>query len=1027
MAVTIAASTCTGAAVSAADFEDVPATSSYYPYINELKALGVIDGISEGKFGPEQTLTRAQFAKIVSIAFRLQNNGNIVPFSDIQNHWAEEYIHAAYQAGIITGTSERTFSPGKAINREEAAVMVWRYAQKQGLSSGKVLNFREAPASWAVTEISSVIAHGWYGKDVKKISDGWSYRPKDAMTREEAAALIDLSMQDVPGSLSNAGAGKPGQNGSSGVSSGLPSGNVPYGSMVVLTAAKDGAAIYYTIDGSDPKTSRTRKHYSSPIPVLNNVVIKTYAVNYSSSGKASSSDVSTYWYVTKAALSNQSGLNDPLDNFKQIHSRSNIFISSSDPAYFGNDSKRMARTSTKPGTIIYRTDYDISSIMIYSYFFTGIDLEKNQLFVSENGKDYKEITAKVYAIGYPAGNWQQYVYEVSSLPLRIRYLKIVMRGSAKSWSPQLSKVTLNRSTASVDMKSTRSADSLLVELTSDSKGARIYYRVNNGSAFKPYSGPLKLTGYNVLETYAVKDGKVPSPFRKYRLNAGKDVKVDRFGQMVSANFPGKVTSEEELVADAAADASYYGSLKPPADRDSYGGLAGSSAKYGIKGTGFFAIQKVGNRKMMTTPAGNIFFSIGMNGITPNETYTMVKGREHDFEWLPTYEGEYQSAFITPDHGSFSFYMANKFRKTGAVPTNSSFYAEAVYRLKKWGFNSAGGFSPDKYGQANKFPYTRMLPLNSMSWAKISGISIFDIFAPDAEAKIDQAFKQSLTPYKNDPLLIGYFIDNEYDFHKFYSHVPKLKASSAAIKGRLVQTLKNKYKEIDAYNSSWNTSFKSFDELKDAELPVSTSQSWRDMNEFFRYYLDTFYGTVSRIYRKYDPNHLLLGDRWMVTPFRNEKFRSVLAEVEGKYVDVISINYYSYNIETDLLNDVYTKSGGKPILISEFGYGTGEQGLKPLLPNSAGNQLQRGMRYRNYVEGVASLDYIVGAHLFNYVDQAGHGRYWQGIWGERYNSGVINVADRPYKDYLEGIRATNYDIYKVFLRERPKFYYDFSSK
>lgn len=929
LTVAFAALSCMGTPASAADFKDVPRSNPYFSYINYLKSLGVVDGIGHGLFGPEQTLTRAQFAKLIAIAFQLDVSGKPVPFTDIKDHWAAAYIRTAYNAGIISGTSKTTFSPGKPIKREEAAVMVWRYAQKLGLSPGKVLNFREDPHSWAVKEINSVIAHGWYGEEVTENSGVWSYKPHATMTRQESAALIALALKDIPGSVSE-------------------------------------------------------------------------------------TEVSA-------------GLNDSLDNFDQVLRRSNIYIESSQPAYFGNDAKRIARLSTEPGTIIYHTKYDISSIMIYSYFFSGIALEKSRLYVSENGKNYTEITAEVYPVGSPVSNWQQYAYEVSSLPPNKRYLKIELLGSAKSWSPQLSKVMLNRSTASVTMTSTRSNGSLQVELSSASKGAKIYYRTNNGAAFLPYSESLKLTGYHVLETYAVKDGKEPSPIRKYTLNGSSDYKVDRFGQMASAKFSGKVTSEEELKADAAADASYYGSLKPPADRDRYGGLAGSSVKYRIRGTGFFAIQQLGSRKVMKTPEGNIFFSIGINGITANETYTMVKSRERDFEWLPPHEGQYRSAFITPDHGSFSFYMANKYRKTGVIPTESSLYAEAVLRLKKWGFNSAGGFSPDKYGKINNFPYVRMLPLNSMSWAKIDGISIFDIFAPDAEAKMDRAFEKALTPNKNDPLLIGYFIDNEYDFHKFYSHVPKLKASSAAIKGRLVQTLKNKYEDIDAFNNSWKTSFKSFEDLKEAELPLHTSPAWRDMDEFFRFYLDTFFGTVSRIYRKYDPNHLLLGDRWITTSFHNEKFRSVLAEVEGKYVDVISINYYSYKIETDLLKDVYTKSGGKPILISEFGYGTAEQGLAPLLPNSAVNQFQRGMRYRNYVEGVAGLDYIVGAHLFNYVDQAGLGRYWQGLWGEHYNSGLVNVADRPYKEYLKAIMETNYDIYKVIGKERPKFYYDFSKR
>ncbi len=72
------------------------------------------------------------------------------------------------------------------------------------------------------------------------------------------------------------------------------------------------------------------------------------------------------------------------------------------------------------------------------------------------------------------------------------------------------------------------------------------------------------------------------------------------------------------------------------------------------------------------------------------------------------------------------------------------------------------------------------------------------------------------------MLIGYFIDNEYDFHKFYSHVPKLKASQAAIKGRLVKRLKDKYQDINKFNSHWGTSFQSFEDLKEAELPIKTS-------------------------------------------------------------------------------------------------------------------------------------------------------------------------------------------------------------
>lgn len=718
-----------------------------------------------------------------------------------------------------------------------------------------------------------------------------------------------------------------------------------------------------------------------------------------------------------AEIPESAGLYDPLDDFKQLAGRSSVYLEKADAHYFGNDSSRIVRTSVKPGHIVYHTDYDMSSLMVNSYFFAGNRIEKLRIYVSGNGSDYTELAATAYAIGQPVSNWQKYTYEATSLPPGTRFARIELHGGV-AWSPQISDVMVDRNTASVKVQSTRNGDSLQAVLTTASSGARMYYRLNKESVFRRYTAPLRLTGYNVLEAYAVKEGLVPSPIRSYTLNASDEIQVDRFGQIRSADYPEKVISEQQLKADLDTDAAYYGSLKPPSNRDAYGGLAGSATKYGLRKKGFFAIQQLGSRKAMTTPDGNLFFSLGVNGLTANETYAMVKGREELFESIPSILEDYRTAYN--GDANFSFYLANKFLKTGTVPTEHAIYSEAASRIKKWGFNSAGGFSPDKYGTENNLPYVRMLPLASMSWAKIEGLSLFDIFAPDAEAKLEKSFAQYLAPLKDDPMLIGYFIDNEYEFHKFYSHVPKLKASEAAIKGRLVKRLKDKYQDLYKFNSEWKTSFKSFEELKEAELPLRTSAAWRDMNDFLWYYLDTFYGTVSRLYRKYDPNHLLLGDRWLMTPFLDEKFRSVMAKVEGKYVDVISINNYSYDLEAGLLEDVYEKSGGKPILISEFGFGTAEQGLEPLLPNSAFNQSQRGTRYRNYVEAAASLDYVVGAHVFNYVDQAGLGRYWEGIWGERYNSGLVNVADRPYKPYLDGVMATNYDIYKVMLGEKPRF-------
>ena len=145
-------------------------------------------------------------------------------------------------------------------------------------------------------------------------------------------------------------------------------------------------------------------------------------------------------------------------------------------------------------------------------------------------------------------------------------------------------------------------------------------------------------------------------------------------------------------------------------------------------------------------------------------------------------------------------------------------------------------------------------------------------------------------------------------------------------------------------------------MNETPLYIDTQQASDDVDQFFRLYLDTYYGTVKQLFEKYDPNHLLLGDRWLTLPMQSTKLRGILAEEAGKHMDVISINHYSPNLDTAMLKDVYEKSGHRPILLSEWSYGTGEQGLAPIVPGSAATEQERGWRYRNYVESAASLGF-----------------------------------------------------------------------
>jgi hypothetical protein len=85
-----------------------------------------------------------------------------------------------------------------------------------------------------------------------------------------------------------------------------------------------------------------------------------------------------------------------------------------------------------------------------------------------------------------------------------------------------------------------------------------------------------------------------------------------------------------------------------------------------------------------------------------------------------------------------------------------------------------------------------------------------------------------------------------------------------------------------------------------------------------------------------------------------------------------------------------------------------------------DQKERGLAYRNYVEQAAATGFIVGVQWFSAIDQAATSRFFD---GEAANIGMINVADRPYKDMLAEMMKTNYDLLPVILGQRPAFAYD----
>jgi hypothetical protein len=232
-------------------------------------------------------------------------------------------------------------------------------------------------------------------------------------------------------------------------------------------------------------------------------------------------------------------------------------------------------------------------------------------------------------------------------------------------------------------------------------------------------------------------------------------------------------------------------------------------------------------------------------------------------------------------------------------------------------------------------------------------------------------------------------------------------------------LEEKYKTIEAFNGAWETSLASFSDVAARGLPLKSAAAKEDLRKFTGLFLDAYFRVVTETFRKYDKNHMLIGNRLQPGTINNE----TLCRLSGKYLDIVSFNYYTYGFDAALLARIRDWMGDKAMFFSEFYFSsTGDSGLSGGGKDVA-TQRERGLAYRHYVEHAAALGYVVGIEWFTLVDQATTGRFFEKYNGEAANTGLISVADRPWKVMLEEMMKTNYDIYKVFLGERSPFVFD----
>jgi hypothetical protein len=361
---------------------------------------------------------------------------------------------------------------------------------------------------------------------------------------------------------------------------------------------------------------------------------------------------------------------------------------------------------------------------------------------------------------------------------------------------------------------------------------------------------------------------------------------------------------------------------------------------GFEGTGFFRTAFVEGRWWLVTPAGAPFYSVGICNANPRGYVDRVS-----------------------DENPYAEAVAELYADDAA------WAATTGDRLEDWGFNTLGAWSASwLFGE--RFPYTDILYITGSDW--LVG-DIPDYFSPEFEARCAAVAEEKAGPRVNDPLLIGYFLDNEL-----------------------------------RWGPDWRsdkTLLEDFLSLPEGAPGRAVAESFGDDERgFLAAAAERYFEVTTSAVRAVDPRHMILGIRSVsiLTP-------PEVAEAAGRWLDVMSVNNYVFNASVpgalaDLFGPftdasemlaAFADVTGLPIMITEFSFRAADSGLPnsfpPIYPTLA-TQEERADAFEAYVLEAYEKPWIVGHHWFEYVDEPPGGRFD----GEDSNFGVVSGADEPWQ-------------------------------
>jgi len=166
--------------------------------IDTMAAKLIVDGVADGAFAPDRSVTRAEFVALLVRSLGLPAaSGEAAGFTDVEaGDWYAGPVATAVQAGLADGFADGSFRPSATITREQMAVLIRRAISYVGTplpaGSGGVFADETSIGGWAQDAVASLAA-----AQLLSGQEGGHFAPQSAATRAEAVTLLKRFLQYV--------------------------------------------------------------------------------------------------------------------------------------------------------------------------------------------------------------------------------------------------------------------------------------------------------------------------------------------------------------------------------------------------------------------------------------------------------------------------------------------------------------------------------------------------------------------------------------------------------------------------------------------------------------------------------------------------------------------------------------------------------------------------------------------------------------------------------------------------------------